>query len=237
MSAESLSPVGQIADVLRALPDLEEFCLAQVRLEHDSPSLHYNKVVLERLRVIGLGAWSRTFPFYDFLQRLSLPRNVELLIWDAHISLTSLALHTLVPAFIIPKELIKELRLMAPRDRRIPRHISRSAIPSLRAPQLCTIVSSPSVFQLDGCFTAGAALLSQVPDSLDLSYVREFWLRQRYDEEPSFDEWRSFFISVPALDTLIIMHRPSHIPSYPPSPCRRTTPTFSHVQTSVTFEY
>lgn len=210
MSAESLSHVGQIVDVLQALPDLEEFCLAQVRLEHDSTSLHHNKVVLERLRVIGLGAWSRTFPVSDFLQRLLLPSNVELLIWDAHINLTSLSLHTLVPAFITPKELIKELRLTAPHDRRIPRHISRSAIPSLRAPKLCTVVSNPSAFQLDGCFTAGAALLSQIPDSLDLTYVHELWLGQSRCASPL----ASHHIRPHRIGGRHLRHSPMYKPSY-----------------------
>ncbi|KAJ8697413.1 hypothetical protein PTI98_004222 [Pleurotus ostreatus] len=202
----SLASIGQVMDVLRASPDLVEFCLAHVRLTDDSTPPHASKVILERLRIIAVGGWPNRFRISEFLQYLVFPRDVEIFIWGFRTSVVSRVLRTLVPCFITPKENVRELRLTAPPS---VRH-SQCPMPSLRSPQSCTIVSNPSAFQLDGDFTSGPTLLAQVPDLLDLSCVRELWLGQRYHEEPSFDEWRLFFTSVPALDTLVVVDRPSH---------------------------
>ncbi|KAG9219702.1 hypothetical protein CCMSSC00406_0005976 [Pleurotus cornucopiae] len=203
---QSFASIGQVMDVLRASPDLVEFCLANVGLTDDSTAPHASKVILERLRIIALGRWSNRFRISEFLQYLVLPSDVEIFIWGFPTSFVPSVFRALFRCFATPKENVRELRLTSPPSIR---H-SQGPIPSLRSPQSCTIVSNPSAFQLDGAFTCGSARLAQVPHLLDLSCVRKLWLGQRYHEEPSLDEWRLFFTSVPALDTLVVVDRLSH---------------------------
>lgn len=172
----------------------------------DSTAPVISKVVLERLRVMGLGRLLGGFRISDFLQYVVLPSDVEIFIWGIRTESISRALRRPNPFFVTSSKNVRELRLTAP----YAGWHSQITIPTLRSPRCCAIISNPSAFQLDGDFAAGPTLLSKVPDLLDLSYVRELWLGQRYNREPSRAEWRLFFTSVPALDTMVIVDRPSH---------------------------
>ncbi|KAF4574258.1 hypothetical protein EYR36_005591 [Pleurotus pulmonarius] len=197
-TSTSAWPLDHFLDVLRASPDLEELYIAQTTFRIASDvRLERSKVYLSRLRILSIGRYQDSLSaLFDILV---VPHPIEFLAWGTGVFHKLLDfISTLYPAPLGDAKLT-DLRISSIN----PHH------PSLIFPKHgYTIVSNGEGLQVDGRLEPHNFLLA-APGHLDISNVTQLWLGVSFNWEPSLEEWRGFFWTVPLVVTLVISHRSS----------------------------
>lgn len=198
-ASTSAWPLDYFLDVLRASPEMEELYVAQSTFTtagHLRPERP--KVPLSHLRLLSIGRYQESLS--ELLDMLIIPHPIEFLAWgtgDFHELLD--LLHTFLPAQQGESKLV-ELRVSS---------IIAPYHPSSIFPRRgYTIISNGDRLQVDGRLEPHNFLLA-VPRYNDIGNVTQLWLGVRFQEDPSLEEWRVFFRTVPLVVTLVISRRSS----------------------------
>ncbi|KAF9494515.1 hypothetical protein BDN71DRAFT_1448862 [Pleurotus eryngii] len=198
-ASTSAWPLNSFLDVLRASPEMEELYVAQSTFTTASRlGLERPKVHLSRLRLLSIGRYQDSLS--ELLDMLIIPHPIKFLAWGtgAFHGLLDL-LRTFLPAQLGESKLV-ELRVSS---------IIAPYHPSSIFPRRgYTIISNGDRLQIDGRLEPHNFLLA-APKYIDVSNVTQLWLGVRFQEDPSLEEWQSFFRTVPLVVTLVISHRSS----------------------------
>ncbi|KAG9219692.1 hypothetical protein CCMSSC00406_0005986 [Pleurotus cornucopiae] len=156
------------------------------------------KVHLSHLRFLSIGRYQDSLS--ELLDMLIIPHPIEFLAWgtgDFHELLD-------LPRTFLPAQLgeskLAELRVSS---------IIAPYHPSSIFPRRgYTIISNGDRLQVDGRLEPHNFLLA-VPRYIVIGNVTQLWLGIRFQEDPSLEEWRGFFRTVPLVVTLVISRRSS----------------------------